>query len=219
MKRIKEKIQFKSAIHPPQTESIDYVKWITLSTSLYGIVAWLAGEAFVMGYWERSGLTDRVSTLTLQRTALLGFLAAFKNYFLFGGIVLLTTIGLSFIFSGFKNWVQKNLDRFIPRSILIGLVFFAINLYGGLWILSAYGSGRAQMEQRICEANDQAKLTATAFLANGKLVSGVLLDSSDRFSVILNPDYINVIFIGERPELVYTVKTPVVTCAMQPNTK
>jgi hypothetical protein len=217
------------------TTSQDYTKWITIVISLIGIFAWFSGESFCSGYWESVDMMSPISPYSFQKTAFLGFVAMADNWlkllgtFLVAGIyIFLLSIQLKVRKSkandsqGYSpkrkrtNWLIFSYDKRGARLggtiSIVSLTFMSLVLVLVGWHQLAYQSGQKRFTEQVCDLRTQKATTSTIKLADNSTVSGFLFDRSDKLVAIMERYVIQVITIGDHPQIAYSVGISDIDC-------
>lgn len=217
-----------------QRNPIDLVKWFAFVVTLLGIQAWIAGEAYYSGYWSVLGLDGPFSPLSLQRTAFIGFLGVFTNWEV--AAIVIGAMGLYVVFlavgwegeynRGRPRWIikirgwlrkftfDKSTGIFGGAIILMGVAFLCIALVLGLWMAAAYSAGANSIQTQICEMRKGKSVMTTAKLFDGTVISGLLMDRSDKFTAIMDAKSVQVLTVGDKQQLLYTIQIPKVKCTL-----
>ena len=228
------KVEFKK---PLKSEIVNFelLKWLGLLVPLLGTQAWIAGAAFEAGYWGVVGLDGPIVPKTLQQTALIGFIGAFPTWAgavmviaMFGAILGISTISVKRnnskedprIIQKIKAWVSRSFfinDKKIGLTSVV-IIFGAIAFFTFLllpmafWSLYAHQYGKNFFNQQMCSVQRGAYVRTTAQIAGGDTFQGLLIDRSDKFTVILGKSSIHVLTAGDISKLQYTIKLPNASC-------
>lgn len=212
---------------------IDFVKWLAFFVTLLGIQAWIAGEAYYEGYWGLLGLDGPFSSTSLQRTAFVGFLGVFTNWQIVSAVIAATGCYVVFLAIGrekapnyepplwivkIKAWLKrftfdKSTGMFGSVLLLIAILVFLTVFLLGIWIVSAHSAGANRIKTQICEMREGKALITTAKLTDGTMVSGLLLDRSDKFTTIMDVKLIHVLSTGDKQQILYSTQMPKVKCS------
>ncbi|NMV41826.1 hypothetical protein [Ralstonia insidiosa] len=217
------------AAKPPREEAqpkwpavLDPFKIVALMMTLTGIVAWVAGEAYMLGYWGAAHYPRNLSAMSLQSLALLGFYGAYKCWMwgigaaaLCGALIVLTSIRKKNktehepnwprrIASSIRTWWSKNfeLDRSsaVPGVLLLGTAFcyYAILISPAvLWILGSHYQGKSLFETQACQVRAGAAPTSIT-LADGSTLKGNVIERSDKLIALLTKDAVVMVADGEK---------------------
>lgn len=212
------------------------IKWNLSFVTLCGITAWLAGQAYNVGYWSVAGWNGPITRLSLQETAFMGFVGPIFNWLFVG----LTAMGISaYMFAleflsklslnkvstpprfllKLRDWIQKQgkLDPTIKRlcaTMMIagfGFVFFVV-IPIIMWVFAAYADGKTLATDQICRIRKAKSLPTVVNLADGNKLNGRFLERSEKLSVLLDRTSIYVITVGDRPQLLDTTDVRELKC-------
>ncbi|WP_454845308.1 hypothetical protein [Ralstonia thomasii] len=207
---------------PKWPAALDPFKLVALFMTLTGIVAWVAGEAYMLGYWGAAHYPRNLSTMSLQSLALLGFYGAYRCWMwgigaavLCGALIVLTAIRrknkakrepswLPRMTTSIRNWWSENfeLDRTsaVPGVLLLGTAFcyYAILISPAvLWILGSHYQGQSLFETQACQARTGAAPTSIS-LADGSTLKGHVIERNDRLIALLTKDAVVIVADGEK---------------------
>lgn len=217
------------AAKPPQEDDrpkwpavLDPFKLVALFMTLTGIVAWVAGEAYMLGYWGTAHYPRNLSAMSLQSLALLGFYGAYRCWMwgigatvLCGALIVLTAIRkkdkakqepnwLRRMASSIRSWWTENfeLDRTsaVPGVLLLGTAFcyYAILISPAvLWILGSHYQGQSLFETQACQVRAGAAPTSIT-LADGSTLRGQVIERNDKLIALLMKDAVVMVADGEK---------------------
>jgi hypothetical protein len=231
---------FKSKTTTSKWFGPDPLKWATLVVSLIGIVAWTGGTAYFEGYWSTVGWGTPIVSKSIQETAYAGFTGTIINWIsaAFGILCLGTYIALleflgklpvpqflnrqrtqsepwrivKWLSSGKK--FDPTMTRVIALMIVSGLGLAVVFVLPGfLWCYGAYWQGKAQINKAICEARVAKVFHSTIMLTEGGKMSGIIIDRSDKVTILLDRSAVHVIATGEKSVLLDTTSVEHITCS------
>lgn len=207
---------------PKWPAALDPFKLVALFMTLTGIVAWVAGEAYMLGYWGAAHYPRNLTAMSLQSLALLGFYGAYRCWMwgigaavLCGALIVLTAIrrknkakrepsGLRRIATRIRNWWSENfeLDRTsaVPGVLLLGTAFcyYAILISPAvLWIVGSHYQGRSLFETQACQVRAGAAPTSIT-LADGSTLKGHVIERSEKLIALLTKDAVVMVADGEK---------------------
>ncbi len=202
--------------------SLDPFKLVALFMTLTGIVAWVAGEAYMLGYWGAAHYPRNLSAMSLQSLALLGFYGAYRCWMwgigaavLCGALIVLTAIRrknrakrepnwLRRMANSIRNWWSANfeLDRTsaVPGVLLLGTAFcyYAILISPAvLWILGSHYQGQSLFETQACQVRSGAAPTSIT-LADGSTLKGHVIERNEKLIALLTKDAVVMVTDGEK---------------------
>ena len=105
---------------------------------------------------------------------------------------------------------MKKFSAYTAAGSVFGV--FAIFLFG-LWIFSAYNSGRNQIQREICEIRNSTILPSFVDLDSGAHFSGRILDQTEKFTVLLDQTSIYIVSIGDKTRKVDTIDVRGIKCS------
>jgi len=217
------------AAKPPQDEqqpkwpaALDPLKLVALFMTLTGIAAWIAGEAYMLGYWEAAHYPRGISALSLQSLALRGFYGAYKCWAWavlalmgYGVLGLVPAIRLkrsaprkqgwlTLVAQRCRDWVTARFE-FDPPYAVTGVLLLgtAIFYYGVVispalvWIFGAYHQGRELLEKQACQTRAGAAATSIT-LVDGSSLKGNVIERSDKLTALLTKDAVVMVGDGEK---------------------
>lgn len=207
---------------PKWPASLDPFKLLALFMTLTGIVAWVAGEAYMLGYWGAAHYPRNLSAMSLQSLALLGFYGAYRCWMwgigaavLCGALIVLTAIRrknkakrepnwLRRMATRIRNWWSENfeLDRTsaVPGVLLLGTAFcyYAILISPAvLWIVGSHYQGQSLFETQACQVRAGAAPTSIT-LADGSTLKGHVIERNDKLIALLTKDAVVMVADGEK---------------------
>lgn len=231
----------RKAIHsaPPAVSRIEWAVWIGASTTVFGVTAWCAGEAYASGYWGAVGLTTGAAQYSIQELTFLGFVGSFQNWLWLLFSYALTGLYILFLefLSTFKKkparpsgkfrlWLQNKAARFERQGRIdphikricgvvllasIGLGAFVVAPLG-VWISAAEADGHQLMVRQICQARAAVKMPTNVLLSDGKKLSGRFLARNDKTGMLLDRTSLYGIQFGEKSVLQDVTDVTMVTC-------
>lgn len=202
--------------------SLDPFKLVALFMTLTGIVAWVAGEAYTLGYWEAAHYPRGIGELSLQSLALRGFYGAYKCWTL--GVLVLAGYGVLGLIPAIRvkrttprkqGWLTRSVQRcrqwlaarfeFDAPYAVTGVLLLgtAIFYYGVIispalvWVVGAYQQGRGLLEKQACQARAGATPTSIN-LADGTPLHGHVIERSDKLIALLTKDSVVMVADGEK---------------------
>jgi len=206
---------------PKWPASLDPLKLVALLMTLTGIGAWVAGEAYMLGYWGGAHYPRNISAMSLQSLALLGFYGAYKSWMwgisaaaLCGALIMLISIRRKKalrtlgwpqrIAISIRTWWSENfeLDRSsaVPGVLLLGTAscYYAILISPAvLWILGSHYQGRNLFETQACQTRAGVALTSIT-LADGSTLKGNVIERSDKLTALLTKNAVVMVADGEK---------------------
>ena len=202
--------------------SLDPFKLVALLMTLTGIVAWVAGEAYTLGYWEAAHYPRGIAALSLQSLALRGFYGAYKCWTLgalviagYGVLGLIPAIRLkrstprnqgwlTRVAQRCRRWLAARFEFDAPYAVTgVLLLGTAIFYYGVIvspalvWVFGAYQQGRELMEKQACQARAGATPTSIN-LADGTTLHGHVIERSDKLIALLTKDAVVMVTDSEK---------------------
>lgn len=215
----------------------EVLQWLMFIVTILGIFAWISGAAYLMGYWGFIGLEGPIIASTLQQTALIGFIGAITTWLYAPTVVL--GIGLILLLMGIRFKRQpkvKELDvnswRSHIRAWVIGrfgydremglfgicavalsylfIFLVVVPLIG--WSIAAHHEGNESFLKETCKIRTETAIKAVVFTMNGKVMSGKIIDRSDRVVVLSDGFKVHVLTIDKVPTLSYSIEIPTVDC-------
>ncbi|OCS43881.1 hypothetical protein [Ralstonia pickettii] len=201
--------------------SVDPFKLVALLMTLTGVVAWVAGEAYMLGYWGAAHYPRNLSAMSLQSLALLGFYGAYRCWLwgigaaaLSGALIVLTAVRkkkakrepnwLRRIAISIRRWWTENFEvdgsSAVPGVLLLGTAFcyYAILISPAvLWIFGAYHQGQQLLEKQACQTRAGTALTSMT-LADGSMLWGNVIERSDKLIALLTKDALVMVADGDK---------------------
>lgn len=206
---------------PKWPAALDPFKIVALLMTLTGIVAWVAGEAYTLGYWEAAHYPRGIAELSLQSLALRGFYGAYKCWTLgalvlagYGVLGLIPAIRLKRTTPRKQGWLTRTAQRcrhwltarfeFDAPYAVTGVLLLgtAIFYYGVIispalvWVFGAYQQGRELLEKQACQTRAGAARTSLV-LADGSVLKGNVIERSDKLMAVLTADAVVMVADGE----------------------
>lgn len=207
---------------PKWPSSLDPLKLVALFMTLTGIAAWIAGEAYMLGYWGAAHYPRNLSAMSLQSLALLGFYGAYKCWMLgigavalCGALIVLTAVRKKNkaqrepgwpqrIATSVRTWWSENFEldhsSAVPGVLLLGTAFcyYAILISPAvLWIFGAYHQGQQLLEMQACQVRAGAAPTSIT-LVDGSTLKGHVIERSDKLIALLTKDAAVMVADGEK---------------------
>ncbi|CAJ0867685.1 hypothetical protein R20233_01435 [Ralstonia sp. LMG 32965] len=201
---------------------LDPFKIVALLMTLTGIVAWVAGEAYTLGYWEAAHYPRGVAELSLQSLALRGFYGAYKCWTL--GVLVVAGYGVLGLIPAVRvkratprkqgwltraaqrcrHWLVARFEFDAPYAVTgVLLLGTAIFYYGVIispalvWVFGAYQQGRELLEKQACQARAGATPTSIN-LADGTTLHGHVIERSDKLIALLTKDAVVMVTDSEK---------------------
>lgn len=221
---------------PPPSFNWEWFKHIGIISTLLGIMSWILGACFTVGYWEAAGYPGPLIPMSIQMTALNGFISTFKTwqaiplliaaislYWLLTCIVLyiiVPTKGLDRLAKSdrFKRFVRAN-----ATQVFAGLWAFAASALLALIIAplsylssDAVAKGKAFFTSNTCALRAGHQPLTTIKLNDSTNLAGLILDRSEKQLVLMDKTSLYIVNTGDKNALVATTALPAMTC---PNDK
>jgi hypothetical protein len=199
----------------------DPLKLVAGAVAFLGIQAWVAGEVFMMGYWNAAHYPRGIAPLSAQSMALLGFCGAYRCWIwaalaigAYGALALLFAVRRKGA-AGKLNWLkhsQRRAQAWIAErfeldafSAIPGVVLFtaAVFYYGvlispaALWVGGANYEGKRLFMKQACQARAGA-LPTSIMLTDGSTLWGNVIERSDKLTAVLTPDAVVMVTDGEK---------------------
>lgn len=190
--------------------------------TLTGIVAWVAGEAYMLGYWGAAHYPRGLSSMSLQSLALLGFYGAYRCWMwgigamaLSGLLALVTSIRRKNAAHRKPGWARRTANKLsawwhenfeldsssaMPGVLLLGTAFsyYAVLISPAvLWIVGSNYQGKALLETQACQTRAGAAATSIV-LADGSTLKGNVIERSDKLKAVLTADAVVMVTDGEK---------------------
>ncbi|WP_343548000.1 hypothetical protein [Ralstonia sp.] len=202
--------------------SLDPLKLVAGAVAFLGIQAWMAGEVFMMGYWNAAHYSRGIASLSVQSTALLGFCGAYRCWIwaaaaiaAYGVLWFLTSlrrkrseppkpgrVGLLLI--GVRDWFAARFEldgsSAAPGVILLSSALFYYGVLispAALWILGANYEGEQLFKTQACQARGGA-LPTRITLTDGSILWGNVIERSDKLIALLTKDAVVMVADGEK---------------------
>ncbi|AMO95525.1 hypothetical protein CFter6_2859 [Collimonas fungivorans] len=117
----------------------------------------------------------------------------------------------------FDNWfekftVEKSVGLFSATIIMSGSLILCLSLLLSPWIKAAYSAGADNITLQICDLRKGNSVITTAKLLDGTVISGLLLDRSDKFTAITDAASVHVLTVGDKPQLLYSIQLRKMKC-------
>ncbi|AUH52906.1 hypothetical protein CXB49_19990 [Chromobacterium sp. ATCC 53434] len=199
------------------------LKLAALNITLLGIFAWIAGSCYRYGFWSQVGNGGPISSISLQETALYGFISPYKIWLWAVLAISVFSIFIAALGIGIKRkerqpknsairiWLEKRFSYDKSFFILSMIVFtVACFIYSylifpiGLWVVGSYSTGKDNFLKSACHAKLESRYATTITLDNGKTINGWLLDRSDKFLMLADGGHVYTVAIGEKVRLMDT---------------
>lgn len=201
---------------------LDPLKLVAGAVAFLGIQAWMAGEVFMMGYWNAAHYPRGIASLSAQSMALLGFCGAYRCWIwaaaaiaAYGALWFLTSVRRKRIEplepGRVRLWLRRVSAWIAVRFELDGssaapgvvLLSSALFYYGvlispaALWILGANYEGEQLFKTQACEARAGAVPTSIT-LIDGSTLWGNVIERSDKLKAVLTADAVVMVADGEK---------------------
>lgn len=212
---------------------IHWSSFLPIIITVLGVGAWIAGEAFYMGYWSAAGI-PAITSMSLQQTAFAGFAAAYYNWAWLPLAIGLCALYLAILAVDFKSrgplkikwliklkqwWnenieIDKRLGKLVSSLLIAAILFFILILAPlTIWVVKAIGDGKDLFQKQACAIRVAKTLPSVIKLADGTTISGKVLDRSEKAIVFLSRTMIYVITInGEKNNLLDSTDLQHVKC-------
>ena len=201
---------------------LDPFKIVALLMTLTGIVAWVAGEAYTLGYWEAAHYPRGIAELSLQSLALRGFYGAYKCWTL--GVLVVAGYGVLGLIPAVRvkraaprkqgwltraaqrcrHWLVARFEFDAPYAVTGGLLLGTAIFYYGViispalvWVFGAYQQGRELLEKQACQTRAGAARTILG-LADGSVLKGNVIERSDKLKAVLTADAVVMVADGDK---------------------
>lgn len=202
--------------------SLDPLKLVAGGVAFLGIQAWMAGEVFMMGYWNAAHYPRGITSLSAQSMALLGFCGAYRCW-IWAALAIAANGALWFLTSVRRKrveppepgrvrlWLRRAKDWFATRfeldgaSAAPGVVLFssAVFYYGvlispaALWVWGANYEGEQLFRTQACQVRAGATPTSIN-LADGTTLHGHVIERSDKLTALLTKEAVVMMADGEK---------------------
>ena len=202
--------------------SLDPLKLVAGAVAFLGIQAWMAGEVFMMGYWNAAHYPRGIASLSAQSMALLGFCGAYRCWIwaaaaiaAYGGLWFVTSVRIKRLEppepGRFDLWVIRVRGWFGARFELDGpaaapgvillssaLFYYAVLISpAALWILGANYEGEQLFKTQACQVRAGAAPT-TIKLGDGAALRGHVIERNDKLIALLTKDAVVMVADGEK---------------------
>jgi hypothetical protein len=212
---------------------LDLLKSTALLITILGTLAWIAGEAFNQGYWGAAHHAGPISPISLQSMAFLGFVGPYKNWLwgvaaasMLGPYIALLSIerknksiqSFRWLASLRRWWKErfqfdKEILVFAIVLTLLGLLIFALIILPLLaWVIGAAHQGSNTFVKQVCELRITRKLPTVIKLADGRQISGKILDRSDKLVIVMDGAAIQVLTVAEKAQLIDSTSLQDIKC-------
>jgi hypothetical protein len=199
------------------------VKGLPILITLIGIYAWIGGQAYLLGYWNAFGWDGPIVKLSLPETAFFGFSRTLSNWL--GAVAFLLALGVYGLLM--ELWTSRGVVEQLPRrpsrveswirqgkpidatakavfggSVLAGL-FLGAMVLGPLtvWVNSAIAEGKRDAREVVCHTRKTAVFPSSLILSDKSVLIGRFLERSEKFSVVIDGNYVYVVSAGENPKI------------------
>lgn len=223
----------RTAVSSIKGSKIHWGSFLPTIITVLGVGAWIAGEAFYMGYWSAAGI-PAITSMSLQQTAFAGFAAAYYNWAWLPLVIGLCALYFAILAVDFKsrgtlkiqwltklkNWwsenieIDKKLGKLVSSLLIAAILFFILILAPlTVWVVKAMGQGKEAFQRQACSIRAAKTLPSAVTLADGTTIGGKVLDRSEKALVFLNRTTIYVITVdGEKNKLLDSTDIQHVKC-------
>lgn len=198
-----------------------------------GVALWVAGHAYLGGYWSAARLPGIIEPVTLQETMYAGFLSI-ENWIwaFFISAVLFFLIFISsikernrrtkvaatnFIF----DWIQKRYYFNTKNTKLVAsagssvLAFILIIMGTALWLLGADAQGGALFRKQACQILAGGPLPTTLVLDKGGNISGRTIFRTDNLTVLMTPQGLYLVDLRGTNKISERLDFPEIDCKVE----
>lgn len=232
MKTMRPAHLLRKTLRPPASKEArsnleNVIKYITTGTAILGIMAWIAGYAYLYAFWASAGFTLPIGGLSIQEVAFFGFVPNIVVWL--STIALLLSVGIAYMLMGvlIGTYKDKILIR-LPRPIratkikyepslfntggvlsIVALTMSLIAIFLSMWTLAAMGQGKSSLINEIC--NDPLQTSTINFGPSGEK-QGKIINQINNYSLIFSEKTIFFVLQTETPIILGQKKINLAQC-------
>ena len=198
---------------------VDWMKFSSVLISLLGVLSWIAGYAFELGFWRAAGWPGPLLSPPVPVVTLNGFIYAFHSWLLAMLSLPLLAVGLLILR---RVSQRKAVIEAAPvsqkarlQSLPLALLCFGLGLLLplSLWVVGAMEQGKDYFSQLSDNLGEHQQLPSRFSLASGGEIRGRILAQTERSVILLTPCGVTMLALGAPAQILSHTRTNHGRCA------